>query len=150
MTFELTLGSSDPADLRALGLTVSVHNDYRAAGEPHTFWLFTTEHTGRSFKGEGRSDSEALDQVRKQVSSYLHSPLTSEPRGDAQVVEQTNVLAHKFYDVLGYKAPDDFRFYTAERGRERTAWEMARLAQLELTATDPNDALDNLGLEHAR
>jgi hypothetical protein len=54
---------ASPADrLRALGLTVAVHNDYRVDGVPHTFWLFT-DSTGMSYKGEGKTDAEALEQV---------------------------------------------------------------------------------------
>jgi hypothetical protein len=49
-------------DIRALGWTVAVHNDYRQNGEAHTFWLFTKN--GRAIKGEGRTDAEALNQVR--------------------------------------------------------------------------------------
>lgn len=51
-----------PDDLRDAGWAVAVHNDYRQAGEPHTFWLFTKD--GRAVKGEGRTDSEALDEIR--------------------------------------------------------------------------------------
>ena len=55
-----------PDDLRARGLTVAVHNDYRLAGKAYTFWLFTTP-DGRAFKGEGRTDAEALNQVRAAI-----------------------------------------------------------------------------------
>lgn len=55
-------------DLRRAGLTVAVHNDYRLNGEPHTFWLFT-DASGMSFKGEGRTDAEALNQVRAAMSA---------------------------------------------------------------------------------
>lgn len=47
---------------------VAVHNDYRLNGELMTFWLFTTP-DGRAVKGEGRTDAEALDQVRAALSS---------------------------------------------------------------------------------
>ncbi len=50
-------------DLRAMGLSVAVHNDYRLNGQPHTFWLFT-DASGMSYKGEGKTDAEALAQVR--------------------------------------------------------------------------------------
>lgn len=56
-----------PDDIRALGWTVAVHNDYRLDGEPHTFWLFTKD--GKAIKGEGRSDAEALGQVRAMLAS---------------------------------------------------------------------------------
>lgn len=51
-----------PNDIRSAGWAVAVHNDYRLYGEPHTFWLFT--HGDKAVKGEGRTDAEALNQVR--------------------------------------------------------------------------------------
>lgn len=51
-----------PEDIRQLGWTVAVHNDYRSYGKSHTFWLFTKD--GRAVKGEGRNDAAALDCVR--------------------------------------------------------------------------------------
>lgn len=60
-----TNDASSPDDLRAQGWTVGVHNDYRLNGVAHTFWLFTK---GRAcVKGEGRSDAEALNQVRQEL-----------------------------------------------------------------------------------
>ena len=59
----LTLGCPDASDLRALGWTVAVHNDYRHQGKPHTFWLLTHP-SGRWLKGEAPTDTEALDQIR--------------------------------------------------------------------------------------
>jgi hypothetical protein len=69
---------SRPDDIRALGWTVAVHNDYRLNGEPHTFWLFTkpnpTFTPGNPFggydccvKGEGKTDAEALNAVRERL-----------------------------------------------------------------------------------
>ncbi len=55
-------GSAD--DLRARGLSVAVHNDYRLNGKKCTFWLFIDGATGMSYKGEGSTDAEALNQVR--------------------------------------------------------------------------------------
>jgi hypothetical protein len=52
-------------DIRAAGWTVAVHNDYRLNGEAHTFWLFTKD--GRCAKGEGKTDAEALTQVRAEI-----------------------------------------------------------------------------------
>ena len=51
--------------IRAAGWAVAVHNDYRLQGEPHTFWLFTKG--DRAVKGEGRTDAEALEEVRRQL-----------------------------------------------------------------------------------
>lgn len=56
---------SSPADLRGEGWTIAVHNDYRQDNEPHTFWLFTRGN--ECVKGEGRTDAEALDQIRAEL-----------------------------------------------------------------------------------
>ena len=62
MTPEQRSEDASPDDLRALGWAVAIHNDYRQNGEPHTFWLFTKGE--RNVKGEGRTDMEALNEVR--------------------------------------------------------------------------------------
>jgi cytochrome c556 len=59
--------AGSPADIRAAGWAVAVHNDYRLNGEPHTFWLFTKD--GRAVKGEGKTDAEALSQVRAAIAA---------------------------------------------------------------------------------
>lgn len=59
-TAEIAAGCAD--DIRALGWSVAVHNDYRLGGVGHTFWLFTKD--GHCVKGEGLSDAEALNEVR--------------------------------------------------------------------------------------
>jgi hypothetical protein len=59
------LAASNPDDLRAAGWMVACHNDYRLAGERFTFWLFTRGAV--AVKGEGRTDAEALNQVREKV-----------------------------------------------------------------------------------
>ena len=56
-----------PDDLRAMGWSVAVHNDYRINGEPHTFWLFTKDE--RAVKGEGHTDADALNQIRAALAS---------------------------------------------------------------------------------
>lgn len=61
-------GYADPAkpdDIREEGWAVAVHNDYNQDGKKHTFWLFTKGNV--CVKGEGRTDSEALAQVRKRI-----------------------------------------------------------------------------------
>lgn len=76
---DATRGSAN--DLRAKGLIVAVHNDYRLEGKAHTFWLFTVEIAGivRAFKGEGETDSEALDRVRAAYANatddHHHAPM---------------------------------------------------------------------------
>ncbi len=72
-------GSAD--DLRKLGMTVAVHNDYRLGGIAYTFWLMTVEVDGtlRAFKGEGTTDAEALDVIRAKYAEATdtlhHAPL---------------------------------------------------------------------------
>jgi hypothetical protein len=61
-------------DLRQLGLSVAVHNDYRLNGENHTFWLFVDK-SGMSYKGEGRTDAEALNQVRNLIAKKVEDQL---------------------------------------------------------------------------
>lgn len=65
----LTFGSNSPDDLRKLGFTVAVHNDYRMHDTDCTFWLFTklTNDKLIAFKGEGISDIIALDIIREQI-----------------------------------------------------------------------------------
>lgn len=63
-----------PDDLRALGMTVTVHNDYRLNDVLHTFWLMTLPNedgTALAFKGEG-VDADALDQIRAQVKRHFN------------------------------------------------------------------------------
>jgi hypothetical protein len=56
-------------DLRAEGWAVAVHNDYHQNGELYTFWLFTKGHL--AVKGEGRTDTDALNQVRREIVSLM-------------------------------------------------------------------------------
>lgn len=69
-------GSPCADDLRGLGGMVAVHNDYRLGGQPFTFWQVSfprgpeRQCSGKrhlvSLVGEGRTDAEALDAVRRQ------------------------------------------------------------------------------------
>jgi hypothetical protein len=62
-------------ELRGRGWSVAVHNDYRLNGQSMTFWLFTSESTGRFAKGEGHTDQDALDQV---LASIAPSPAAAD------------------------------------------------------------------------
>lgn len=74
-----------PDDLRELGLQVAVHNDSRLNGERYTFWLMTYTPPGDyrratyAFRGEGKTDREALDQIRARFAELTdnrhHAPL---------------------------------------------------------------------------
>lgn len=56
---------TSPNDLRKLGWSVAVHNDYKLNGENYTFWLMTKNNV--ALKGEGKTDEEALNQIREQI-----------------------------------------------------------------------------------
>lgn len=63
---------SVPDDIRAKDWVVAVHNDYRLYGKRYTFWLFTHEAVGadqmnNAVRGEGRSDGDALNEVRRKI-----------------------------------------------------------------------------------
>lgn len=61
------LDASRPDDLRKLGWFVGIHNDYAVKGVPFTYWSLNHPASGRFLKGEGRTDAEALDQIREQL-----------------------------------------------------------------------------------
>jgi hypothetical protein len=67
-------------DIRSAGWAVAVHNDYRMNGEPHTFWLLTKG--DRAVKGEGRTDAEALGEVRALLAN-TDTPLGCEVEEDS-------------------------------------------------------------------
>jgi hypothetical protein len=60
------------------------------------------------------------------------------------IIEQTNELARTIYALRGYTVPVGYRFDSATHPHEREAWASACAAQLLLTDTDPQDALDEL------
>lgn len=60
-----TYDASNADDLREQGLMVAIHNDYRTGDGPRTFWLMTHK-DGWWAKGEGRTDAEALNEIRGQ------------------------------------------------------------------------------------
>lgn len=62
---------STPADLRAKGFRVVAHNDYHVERGFRTYWAITTRHGGECFIGEGGSDEEALDIIRKKINGWL-------------------------------------------------------------------------------
>lgn len=50
--------------LRSDGWQVAIHNDFRIAGRPRTFWRMVNPETGRYVDGEGADDAEALAACR--------------------------------------------------------------------------------------
>lgn len=61
------MNTSTPDDLRELGWSVAVHNDYYVDGKRYTFWLMTKD--GVAVKGEGQTDEDALTQIRVKVAT---------------------------------------------------------------------------------
>ena len=70
--FNLSQNKSSPDDLRYQGFKVAVHNDYILNGEEYTFWLMTKKYNNviLAFRGEGKTDEEALNQIREQVANF--------------------------------------------------------------------------------
>ena len=67
-------------DLRDRGWSVAVHNDYQQNGERFTFWLMTKNN--HAVKGEGRTDVEALNQIRQSL-----NPKEPKPQLPSDVIE---------------------------------------------------------------
>jgi hypothetical protein len=71
-------------------------------------------------------------------------------RTDEEIVMQTDKLAFTLALLSGYAFDADYKFHLHTRiascpmPRQAQFWEMARQAQLLLTDTDPDDAVDNL------
>jgi len=66
-----------------------------------------------------------------------------EYRSDERIYQQSQQLAVKFYELLGYHSRPDFDFRESQHPTEIAIWEMVKLAQLELTDTD----IDNLDVD---
>lgn len=64
-------------------------------------------------------------------------------RTDQEIIQQTNELARILYRLRGYVVNEGYRFDKATHPHEREAWQGACEAQILLTGTDPNDALEN-------
>lgn len=71
-------------------------------------------------------------------------PDYGEPRTSQQIVDQTNYLARKIYEMLGYVVDEDYRFDKAHHPQEQHMWELACLAQEILTDTDVPSVLSEI------
>lgn len=69
--------------------------------------------------------------------------ITARIRSDKDIINQTNELARKLYELRGYVVPEGFRFDQAIHPHEKEAWRGACEAQKLLANTDPGDAIDN-------
>lgn len=64
-------------------------------------------------------------------------------RTDQEIIQQTNELARILYRLRGYVVNEGYRFDKATHPHEVEAWQGACEAQILLTGTDPNNALEN-------
>lgn len=94
-------GAGCADDLRALGWSVAVHNDYRLSEQAFTFWLFTKD--GSAIKGEGRTDAEALNQVRAALATKPAGVCTDEPGIESAIEAQRRIAA--YVDSIGRDKP---------------------------------------------
>ena len=67
-------------------------------------------------------------------------------RSSQEIVDQTHALAEDFYKEMGYVHERDKHgnLYDSTHPTERLMWKLACMAQIELTDTDPDDALTDL------
>lgn len=64
---------------------------------------------------------------------------------DDQIVAIGLRLARRFYKEHGYDVPEGFKFYESRHPQELAMWNMACIAMDELTGTDLEDCVSNLG-----
>lgn len=62
------------------------------------------------------------------------------PRTAREIVDQTNALARLFYMSHGYVVPEGFDFRESSHPQEFGMWNLACIAQEELTGTSVEDA----------
>jgi len=72
-------------------------------------------------------------------------PFDYESMTDEEIVAVGLNLARIFYKAHGYEVPDGYKFYDARHPQEFGMWNLAVIAFEELTGTDLNDALANIG-----
>jgi hypothetical protein len=65
-------------------------------------------------------------------------------RTDQEIVDRTENLARAFAKVDGYDIGSSVKLHATENPMGRRYWRMACIAQKQLTATDPEDAVTNL------
>lgn len=64
---------------------------------------------------------------------------------DEEIVAAGLELARAFYEAHGYEVEEGYKFYDAHHPQERSMWDLATIAFEQLTGTDLNDALENIG-----
>jgi hypothetical protein len=74
-----------------------------------------------------------------------HDPFDWSKKSDEEIVAAGLELARRFYKAYGYEVPVGYKFYNAEHPQEIGMWNLAVMAFEELTGTDLDDALANVG-----
>jgi hypothetical protein len=81
------------------------------------------------------------------VIKFAFLAMLEKPERDArEIVDQTNFLARLFYARMGNSVRPGYDFRTATHPQEQMCWDLAVLAQRELTDTDVDDAVQELDL----
>ena len=112
---------SSADDLRALGWTVAVHNDYRLNGVAHTFWLLTKD--GRCIKGEGLSDADALKEIRTMLSAAPQAQPATAPEPSWQDAPTVPGLWVSDFSWMAQKlGRETVEFYAKNRSIPSRRW----------------------------
>lgn len=98
---------------------------------------------------DDREIDEQLNQERDAIAEHDVATVAEVPgsnRTAKQIVDQTHELAELFYRRLGYNhdRAKHGNLYDSKHPTELACWEMACIAQEELTGTDPENALSDL------
>lgn len=82
-------------------------------------------------------------QVRPNMGTPV-DPLATQ-RTNHEIIDQTNALARRFYQMAGYRVPEGTAFQDATHPHEKLMWRQACEAQILLTQTDPDEVLAEMG-----
>lgn len=83
--------------------------------------------------------------VMDEEESETHDPFDWSKKSDEEIVAAGLDLARRIYKAMGYEVPVGYKFYDARHPQEQGMWNIAVIAFEELTGTDLDDALANLG-----
>jgi len=72
-------------------------------------------------------------------------PFDWSKKSDEEIVAAGLELARRIYKAMGYEVPVGYKFYDATHPQEQGMWNLAVIAFEELTGTDLEDALANIG-----
>lgn len=73
------------------------------------------------------------------------NPFDWSKKSDEEIVAAGLELARRFYKAHGYEVEEGYKFYDSKHPQEVGMWNLAVIAFEELTGTDLEDALANIG-----